>query len=191
VGERSSQPAKPAYHSFFSWKTEEVVKHACNAALEGDIETVSYCLAALSPKYRSGALTAYLDIIEFAQTVGPDPINWLEKAAETTRLFNSQTSGKHNLYIILLSGLKGKKPGYGLYIGETSKSPAARFKEHAQGKRNKKGPLFSRVVYKHHKCLLPTLYDHLNPLSTKEAKELEGKIAEALRLEGIPVYGGH
>jgi hypothetical protein len=176
---------------FLSWTTEEVEKHACNAAVEGDIETLSYCLAALTPKHRSGALTACLNITEFAQKLGVEPINWLERAAEITRQFTSKTSGKHYLYIILLSGLNGKTPGYGLYVGETSKSPAVRFKEHAQGKRNRKGPLFSRIVHRHRKCLLPTLYNHLNPLSREEAKMLEAKIATELRLEKIPVYGGH
>ena len=115
----------------------------------------------------------------------------LEKAAKITGRFTPQTTGRHNLYIVLLSGLNGKIPGYGIYVGETSKSPEERFREHTEGKRNRKGPLFSRVVYRHHACLLPTLYNHLNPLSRKEAKYLEGKIAEALRLEEIPVYGGH
>lgn len=184
-------PVKSPCDVFSSWTTDEVVKHARNAAVEGDIETVSYCLAAMTPKYRSGTLTACLNITEFAQKLGLDPIEWLEKAAETTAQFTPKTSGKHNLYIILLTGLSGKKPGYGLYVGETSKPPDARFKEHAQGKRNRKGPLFSRVVHRHGKCLLPTLYGHLNPLSRAEAKELEVEITEALRLEGIPVYGGH
>jgi hypothetical protein len=179
------------FRPFISWETDEVVKRARRAAVEGDIETLSYCMAELSPRYRSMTLTACLDITGFAQTLGISPIDWLEKAAEITGRFSPQTTGKHNLYIILLSRLKGKKPGYGVYVGETSKTPAARFKEHAQGKRNKKGPLFSRIVYRHHECLLPTLYSHLNPLSTREAKKLEGEIAEALKLGGIPVYGGH
>lgn len=182
---------KPTYQSFLSWQTEDIVKHACDAAFEGDLETLSYCLAALSPKHRSGTLTEWLDVIEFAQTLGMEPVSWLEKAVDVTALFNPSTSGKHNIYIILLSGLKGKTPGYGLYVGETSKSPVARFKEHAQGKRNRKGSLYSRIVYKHHERLLPTLYNHLNPMSREEAKVLEKEIAEALRLEGIPVYGGH
>ena len=183
--------AKPAHQSFSSWSAEEVEKHAYETARKGDIEALSYCLAELSPKHRNIELTAWLNVIEFAQNLGLEPVDWLERAAEITSQFTLQTTGKHNLYIILLSGLNNKNPGYGLYVGETSKSPVDRFSEHAQGKRNRKGPLFSRVVHKHHKCLLPTLYNHLNPLSRKEAKELEGEIAEALRLEGIPVYGGH
>ena len=182
---------KPAYQSFLSWQTEDIVKHACDAALKGELETLSYCLAALSPKYRSGTLTEWLDVIEYAQTLGLEPINWLDKAADVTTLFEPETSGKHNIYIILLSGLKGKTPGYGLYVGETSKSPAYRFDEHVKGKRNRKGPLYSRIVHKHHERLLPTLYNHLNPMSRAEAKVFEKEIAEALGLEGIPVYGGH
>ena len=177
--------------TFSSWKTEDIVKHAYKSAGESDIETLSYCMAELSPKHRGIDLSVWLDIIEFAQKHGVEPIDWLEKAAEVTGRFTPVTTGKHNLYIILLHELKGKRPGYGLYVGETSKSPDVRYKEHSERKRNRKGPLFSRMVFKHQKCLLPTLYNHLNPLSREEAKDLERKIAEALRLEGIPVYGGH
>jgi len=136
-------------------------------------------------------LTEWLDVTEFVQKLGLTPIDWLETAAEITGLFTPQTTGKHYLYIILLSRLKGKVPGYGVYVGESSKTPSVRFNEHAKGKRNRNGPLFSRIVYRHHECLLPTLYNHLNPLSREEAKDLEVRIAEALRQGGIPVYGGH
>ena len=184
-------PVEPPYRRYLSWETGEVERYACDAANNSDIETLSYCLTALSPKYRTDTLTACLNITEYAQTQGLFPINWLGQAADATGSFIRQTEGKHNLYIILLAGLHDKTPGYGLYVGETSKSPAARFKEHSQGKRNRKGPLFSRIVHRHYKCLLPSLYEHLNPLSRQEAKRLEGEIAAALRLEGIPVYGGH
>ena len=184
-------PAESEYRPYSSWETGDIVKHAGDAAGKGDIESLSYCLSELSPRYRNIDLTTWLDITESARKLGIYPIDWLEKAAEVTGRFIPQTTGKHNLYIVLLHELKGKIPGYGLYVGETSKSPESRYREHAERKRNRKGPLFSRIVFKHQKCLLPTLYSHLNPLSRAEAKELEGKIAEALRLEGIPVYGGH
>jgi hypothetical protein len=182
---------KPSPRPFASWEEQDIVKHAKKAADEGDIETFNYCIAELSPKHRHTPLTVWLDILESAQLKGISPIDWLEKAAEATGQFTPATAGKHHLYIVLLSGLRGKKPGYGLYVGETSKPPETRFKEHTEGKRNRKGPLYSRVVYRHCECLLPSLYNHLNPLSRAEAKVLEGKIAEALRLEGIPTYGGH
>ena len=182
---------KPATSSFASWQTEEIVKHAREAAVRGDIEILSYCLGALSPGHRSGAVTDWLDIIEFGKSLGITPVDWLEKAAEVTRSFMPQTTGSHYLYIILLSKLHRKDPGYALYIGETSKPPDVRFREHTQGKRNRKGPLFSRIVRRHHKCLLPSLYEHLNPLSRPEARKLEVVIAEALKAQRIPVYGGH
>jgi hypothetical protein len=182
---------KPSYRPFASWKTEDIEKRARDAAAKGDIETFSYCLAELSPQHRNIDLTAWLDINEHARKLGMEPIDWLEKAAEITGSFTPKTTGKYNVYIVLLSGLKGKSPGYGLYVGETSKSPVARFNEHAGGKRNRRGPLYSRIAHRHCKCLLPTLYSHLNPVSREEAIELESKIAEALRLAGIPVYGGH
>lgn len=188
---RRKAPKKSTLRPFASWDAVKIEKHARQAAIEGDIETFSYCLAELSPKHRDTPLSTWLNIFDFAQSLGLTPIDWLERAAEITRFFTSKTTGKHNLYIILLANLNGKIPGYGLYVGETSKPPAVRFNEHTQGKRNKKGPLFSRIVFKHGKCLLPTLYSHLNPLSRKEAKILEEKIAEALKLEGIPAYGGH
>jgi hypothetical protein len=188
---RRKNTVKPVSRPFASWDEKKIEKRARQAAEEGDIETFSYCIAELSPKHRHTPLTTWLDILEFAQSRGISPIEWLEKAAETTGTFTPETAGRHHLYIVLLSYLGGKTPGYGLYVGETSKLPEARFQEHAQGKRNRKGPLFSRIVRRHCECLLPTLYSHLNPLSRAEAKILEGKIAEALRLAGIPVYGGH
>jgi hypothetical protein len=182
---------KPSPRPFASWEEKDIIRRARQAADENDIETFSYCIAELSPKHRHTPLTVWLDILESAQSKGMSPIDWLEKAAETTGQFMPTTAGTHYLYIVLLSNLRDKTAGYGLYVGETSKLPEVRFEEHLEGKRNRKGPLYSRVVYKHCECLLPSLYSHLNPLSRAEAKALEGKIAGALRMEGIPTYGGH
>jgi hypothetical protein len=191
MAKKRKETVKPVSRPFASWDEKDIEKRARRAAAERDIETFSYCIAELSPKHRHTPLTTWLEILESAQTSGISPVEWLEKAAETTGLFKPETNGRHHLYIVLLSGLHGKTPGYGLYVGETSKPPEIRFQEHLEGKRNRKGPLYSRVVYRHCECLLPSLYNHLNPLSRAEAKILEGKIAEALKLEGIPVYGGH
>jgi hypothetical protein len=188
---KRNDATRPVSRPFASWEEKDIVERARRAAAERDIETFSYCLIEISPKHRNIPLTIWLDLLEFAQSSGIYQVEWLEKAAETTASFRPETAGKHHLYIVLLSGLRGKTPGYGLYVGETSKPPEARFEEHLEGKRNRKGPLYSRVVYRHCECLLPSLYSHLNPLSRAEAKVLERKIAEALRMEGIPVYGGH
>jgi hypothetical protein len=188
---KRKEAQKPSPRPFESWDEKDIIKRARQATDEGDTETFSYCIAELSPKHRHISMTVWLDILESAQSRGINAIDWLEKAAEVTGTFTPKTTGRHHLYIVLLSGLRGKKPGHGLYVGETSKPPEVRFEEHLEGKRNRRGPLYSRIVYRYCECLLPSLYSHLNPLSRAEAKVLEGKIAEALRAEGIPTYGGH
>jgi hypothetical protein len=130
---------KPSPRPFASWEEKDIVKRTRKAAHEGDTETFSYCIAELSPKHRHTPLTVWLDILESAQSKGISPIDWLEKAAEVTATFTPETAGRHHLYIVLLSGLRGKKKGYGLYVGETLKPPETRFKEHMEGKRNRKG----------------------------------------------------
>lgn len=113
------------------------------------------------------------------------PVQWINKATKVTHSFTSHTTGKHYVYIVLLSGVHGDQPGYALYVGETSKTPEERFKQH------KSGYKASRHVKRYGDRLLPILYSHLIPLQREEAKRLEREITEALRNEGIPVFGGH
>jgi hypothetical protein len=40
------------------------------------------------------------------------------------------------------------------------------------------------------KILLPSLFEHLNPLSTKEALQIETDLANAFRAVGIRTEGG-
>ena len=61
------------------------------------------------------------------------PVIWINKAWEVTHRYTRQTSGDHYLYIVLLSKVDGKDPGYALYVGETSKTPEERFKQHKDG----------------------------------------------------------
>ena len=62
-----------------------------------------------------------------------------------------------------------------IYVGASSKTPEERFYEHINGKRNNKGPLFSRVVFKYGLRLRPRLYQKYNPLATREAAEIKEK----------------
>jgi len=64
-----------------------------------------------------------------------------------------------------------------LYVGMTSKSPKERFMQHKTGHRNKKGhKISSNIVQKYGTYLRPSLYNHIQPLSSR---------AEALRMEEI------
>jgi predicted GIY-YIG superfamily endonuclease len=70
-------------------------------------------------------------------------------------------------------------------VGKTNRKTEERFQQHKDGYKA------SRYVKKYGVCLLPDLFEHLNPMSGAEATELEASIAEALKHAGVPTYGGH
>jgi predicted GIY-YIG superfamily endonuclease len=114
---------------------------------------------------------------------------WMNKAERIARSFRPTTAGKrgatHCVYVILLHdpSLAGR---WGLYVGQTSRDPDWRFDQH------KAGYKASRAVRRFGVRLLPELVEHLNPMSRREAVELEAALADAFRDAGIPwIEGGH
>lgn len=85
-----------------------------------------------------------------------------------------------SVYAVLLEDAKGH-PGYSLYVGRTGLSPRERYLNH------KRGHKASRSVRKYGIGLLPSLYEHLNPLESAASVEVEVRLAEALRLTAIHV----
>lgn len=76
-----------------------------------------------------------------------------------------------------------------IYIGSSAKKPEVRFNEHISGKRNKKGPLFSKKVFKHGIRLRPRLYQRYNPMSTREESETkERELTAKFRKRGYTVW---
>lgn len=77
-----------------------------------------------------------------------------------------------------------------LYVGITSKTPTVRFQQHKTGYRNKKGhKLSSSIVEKYGLYLRPSLYNHIDPLTTKaEALEVEKGLAFELRRKKYAVW---
>lgn len=77
-----------------------------------------------------------------------------------------------------------------LYVGMTSKIPKERFEQHKTGYRNKKGfKLSSNIVEKYGLYLRPSLYNHLNPISSRaEALKLEEQLALYLRRKRYAVW---
>lgn len=112
------------------------------------------------------------------------PIPWLPVAQDAARTVQKSTSGGHHLYVILLDGFC-KDGRYGVYVGETRYRPERRFGEHKAGIRA------AGAAQRMGLCLLPSLYEHLNPLSRAEAKQFEGALAAVFRSAGITVRGGH
>ena len=77
-----------------------------------------------------------------------------------------------------------------LYVGMTSKTPKERFLQHKTGYRNKKGyKLSSNIVEKYGSYLRPSLYNHIDPISTRaEALKMEELLALELRRKRYAVW---
>ena len=77
-----------------------------------------------------------------------------------------------------------------LYVGMTSKTPKERFEQHKTGYRNKKGHnLSSSIVRKYGSYLRPSLYNHIDPITTRaEALKMEETLALELRRKRYAVW---
>jgi hypothetical protein len=96
------------------------------------------------------------------------------------------------VYVIELDPKGRTDPDKGfVYVGETSKSPEERFKEHVKGKRNKRGPLFSPVVRKFGRCLRMDLAPETKYFDQAASKAAEKRWAAKLKADGYKVAGGH
>lgn len=77
-----------------------------------------------------------------------------------------------------------------LYVGMTSKTPKERFEQHKTGYINKKGhKISSTIVQKYGMYLRPSLYNHIDPLSSREeALKAEASLAMDLRRKRYAVW---
>ena len=76
-----------------------------------------------------------------------------------------------------------------LYVGMTSLDPKIRYQQHKKGTRSKKGfKLSAYFVEKYGLFLRPSLYSGLNPMTRKEAVEMEKNLAEKLMKDGFAVW---
>jgi predicted GIY-YIG superfamily endonuclease len=92
--------------------------------------------------------------------------------------------GHHHGYVVFLRNPKGDgKAGY--YVGMTGLTPEARLANH------KAGIKAAGVVRKYGVRLVPTLYEHLNPMRYQDAVRMEIELADSLRKRGFQVFGGH
>ncbi len=96
------------------------------------------------------------------------------------------------VYVVELDKAAISEPGKGfVYVGETSLDPAQRFKQHKEGARNKRGPLYSRVVHKYGIRLRPDLAPRRKHFDQTSAKKAEKEHFERLKSKGYTVRGGH
>ena len=96
------------------------------------------------------------------------------------------------VYVIEMDSKGCEDPGKGfMYVGETSKSPEERYKEHIEGKRNKRGRLYSRMVRKYGQRLRMDLAPEVRYYDGASSKAAEKRWARKLKDEGYKVVGGH
>lgn len=76
-----------------------------------------------------------------------------------------------------------------LYVGMTSKTPEQRFEQHRTGYINKKGHnLSASIVKKYGMYLRPSLYNHLELMTKKEALAMEESLSLELRRQRYAVW---
>jgi hypothetical protein len=118
-----------------------------------------------------------------ARQIGP-PVEWERKAERIAKGIESPPrDGDRCVYVILLE--KDDKGHYGLYVGETSRTPKERFEQHKVGHKH------SRVARKRGLRVLERVAAHLVGLSHASSKRIEAELADRLRKGGFKVEGGH
>jgi hypothetical protein len=96
------------------------------------------------------------------------------------------------VYVIEMDPKGCRDPGKAfLYVGETSKAPEARYKEHLKGLRNRRGRLYSRSVRKYGQRLRMDLAPEVRYFDAASSKAAEKRWARKLKDEGYKVIGGH
>jgi len=99
--------------------------------------------------------------------------------------FRASTPGRTNLYLVLLDYRDRRGDPYGIYVGMSHYSPAQRFDQHKMGIRAA-GSVLRRGLE-----VLSGPVWHLQRIARAEAAKIEIELAEALRVAGLRVEGGH
>jgi hypothetical protein len=116
------------------------------------------------------------------------PMTWfdfLPLLYDVTARFTADARGRSNIYLVLLDYSDRRGDPYGIYVGMSHHSPAVRFDQHKAGIRAA-GSVLKRGL---EVLTGPTL--HLQHIRRAAAVEIEERLAEALRAEGLLVQGGH
>ena len=163
------------------------------AALLGDSSPTGNRLCAVFP-----GSAEQIPIVAFVATRVLPLLNMVFVPSSTAKLDASKFSppkrpgyeGHYRyIYVVQLSEDVGRSPDPSLppvYVGQTGKAPADRFREHKIGYKR------ARLVHRYGIRLMPELYPCSDPiLSVDTAMQLEEWWADELRERGHLVKGGH
>ena len=116
------------------------------------------------------------------------PMTWfdfLPLLYHVTARFTPTARGRSNIYLVLLDYGDRRGDPHGIYVGMSHHSPTVRFDQHKAGIRAA-GSVLKRGI---EVLTGPTL--HLQHIRRAEAAEIEERLADVLRAEGLLVQGGH
>ena len=108
-----------------------------------NIEIVTIVTDELSQRNSVRSKKALKEIQSRLNEIGHEPISWLFEARKRLSLldFNEACNPNHmtSIYVILRDGYTRQNGRYGLYVGQTTKTPEQRFREHKLGINSGKG----------------------------------------------------
>jgi len=111
-------------------------------------------------------------------------IDWLGEVYAVAATFSGNARGASNVYLVLLD-YRDRGAPYGIYVGMSHYSPAQRFDQHKAGIRAA-GSVLKRGLE-----VLTGPTHHLQHIARAQAERIEAQLAEALRVRGLIVQGGH
>ena len=158
----------------------EILEKGVKALESGDLENATYIADYLTTR-KKARFYNYLTTIMRSE-FGHEPIQFLSLASEIALKYKPRTKGSYKVYVVLLDGYSRYR--YGLYVGQTSRKIETRHQQLIGG-----GDLAAKC-HKKMKCLMPSLYLHLSPMSKAESLEIEGALANDFRAVGIRTEGG-
>ena len=112
-------------------------------------------------------------------------VSWLPVAYEVCAGVVSGTSGRCNIYLVLLDNASRRGDAHGVYVGMSQYSAAQRFDQHKAGIRA------AGCVLKRGLEVLTGPVLHLQHIRRSEAQRIEAELALALADAGVAVEGGH
>jgi hypothetical protein len=112
-------------------------------------------------------------------------IEWLPLLYEVCAKFQANSSGRTNVYLVLLDYSDSRAEPHAIYVGMSRYGAHQRFDQHKAGIRAA-GSVLHRGLE-----VLTGPAAHLQNISRTDAVRIEADLADALREEGLFVQGGH
>jgi hypothetical protein len=187
-----AKPPAPSARPLHKLSVTQITKRFAESLVKADGLSGAHCIHELWMRNQLAIdLQTWIDALwrQAADSI-PDWLpmrhfDWLPIAYETAARFQPKGRGKSNIYLILLDYRNRPGATFGVYVGMSGYTPAARFDQHKAGIRAA-GSVLKRGL---EPLLGPTL--HLQRIPRAAAADIEAGLAELLRAQDILVQGGH